>query len=89
MDTSPPSPLIASLLNKAIYQHLSLEDWLPRSKQPNLSSVTDADMPDACLDLLSKNTHAIIMYLLLQLYMNKNVNLAAHKMEARMSEIKK
>lgn len=51
LDTSPPSPMTASLLNKAIYQHLSLEDWLPSSKQPNLSSVTDADMPDACLDL--------------------------------------
>ena len=51
LDTSPPSPLISSLLNKAIYQHLSPKDWLPSSKQPNLTSVTDADMPDACLDL--------------------------------------
>ena len=39
LDTSPPSPQVVSFLNKATYQHLSLEYWLSSSEQPNLSSV--------------------------------------------------
>ena len=48
LDTSPPSPQVASLLNKQLflsYQHLSFEYWLLSGGQPNLSSVTIVDLP--------------------------------------------